>query len=370
MRNPDTNELYFIDWSKMNSYDTLQRPFATLLRNLQSGVDQEKPLMTGFIKGIAEAAGNIASPFVDPSIYTEAFLDVTARGGRTAEGKQLYTDETPTNERVQRTMAHLAEAFYPSYKPFTRTFQAAMDIPGKGGVNYEVPYELAGIFGMRAEKIDPLRTMGFYITDFQEGERNSRREFTGGPEGVLSGEIKTAKDLIQRYYVANKALFNVQQGMSTHLKNAQTLGINKSELAKLFDARGLAVETLYRLDQNRFEPFFPSEGVIEKFNEISRVTGQPNPFNEAQGVLQNMRGQFKSQRLDQPLRIDLKNFLPSYYNEQSPAAAPLNTSMPNASILTPPVNQIAGLQNGLTVTENAYLNDSEKQMRLRQRGLV
>ena len=83
-----------------------------------------------------------------------------------------------------------------------------------------------------------------------------------------------------------------------------------------------------------------------------------------------MRGQFKSQRLDQPLRIDLKNFLPSYYNEQSPAAAPLNTPMPNASILTPPVNQIAGLQNGLTPTENAYLNDSEKQMRLKQRGLA
>ena len=370
MRNPETNELYFIDWSKMNSYDTLQRPFATLLRNIQSGVDQEKPLMTGFIKGIAEAAGNIASPFVDPSIYTEAFLDVTARGGRTVEGKQLYTEETPTNERVQRTMAHLAEAFYPSYKPFTRTFQAAMDIPGKGGVNYEVPYELAGIFGMRAEKIDPLRTMGFYITDFQEGERNSRREFTGGVEGVLSGEIKTPKDLIQRYYVANKALFNVQQGMSTHLKNAQTLGINKSELAKLFDARGLAVSTLYRLDQNRFEPFFPSEGVIEKFNEISRVTGQPNPFIEAQGVLQNMRSQFRSQRLDQPLNINLGNFLPSYYNEESPAAAPLNTPMPNVSILTPPPQQVAGLQNGLTPTENALLSQSEKQMRLKQRGLA
>ena len=81
MKNPDTDELYFIDWSKMNSYDTLQRPFATLLRNLQEGVDQEKPLMDGFIKGVAEAAGNIASPFVDPSIYTQAFLDVTIRGG-------------------------------------------------------------------------------------------------------------------------------------------------------------------------------------------------------------------------------------------------------------------------------------------------
>ena len=368
MKNPDTGELYFIDWSKMNAYDTLQRPFATMLRNLQEGVDKEKPLMDGFIKGIAEAAGNIASPFVDPSIYTEAFLDVTSRGGRTVEGKQLYTDETPTNERVSRIMSHLGEAFYPSYKPFTRTFQAAMGMPGKGGLTYEVPYELAGIFGMRAEKIDPLRTMGFYITDYQEGERNSRREFTGGPEGVLSGEIKTPKDLIQRYFVANKALFSVQQKMSNHLQNAQTLGVGKNQLTNLFDARGLSTDTLNRLDRKQFEPFFPSEGVIEKFGEISRTTGQPNPFLEAQGVLQSMRNAFRTQRLNEPLSINLGNFLPSY---SSPAQGQLPvTPMPSASILTPPVQQVAGLQNGLTPTENALLSESEKQMRLRQRGLA
>jgi hypothetical protein len=354
----------------MNSYDTLQRPFATLLRNLQEGVDQEKPLMDGFIKGIAEAAGNIASPFVDPSIYTQAFLDVTVRGGRTKEGKELYTPETPTNERVSRTIGHLTEAFYPSYKPFTRTYQALTEQPGRGGEKYEVPYELAGIFGLRPEKIDPLKSMGFYITDLQEGERNSRKEFTGGPEGTLSGEIKTPKDLIERYFVANKALFGVQQEMSTHLKNAQTLGIQKSELAKLFDSRGLAVSTLYRLDQNRFEPFFPSEGVIQKFNEIARTTGQPNPFIDAQSTLQNMRNKLRSQNLSKPFNVDLRNFLPSYYNEGSPAAAPLNTPMPNASILTPPIQQVTGLQNGLTPTENALLSESEKQMRLKQRGLA
>ena len=44
--------------------------------------------------------------------------------------------------------------------------------------------------------------------------------------------------------------------------------------------------------------------------------------------------------------------------------------MPSASILTPPVQQVAGLQNGLTPTENALLSESEKQMRLRQRGLA
>jgi hypothetical protein len=44
--------------------------------------------------------------------------------------------------------------------------------------------------------------------------------------------------------------------------------------------------------------------------------------------------------------------------------------MPNASVVSPPVQQVSNLQNGLTVSENAYLSQSEKQMRLKQRGLA
>jgi hypothetical protein len=127
---------------------------------------------------------------------------------------------------------HLAQALSPSYKPFTKTLQAITETPAKGGEVYEVPYEFAGIFGMRAEKIDPLKTMGFYISEFQDGERNSRREFTGGPEGLLTGEIKTAKDLIERYYVANKALFNVQQAMSYSFKKCRNIRCWKKHLRK------------------------------------------------------------------------------------------------------------------------------------------
>jgi hypothetical protein len=62
----------------------------------------------------------------------------------------------------------------------------------------------------------------------------------------------------------------------------------------------------------------------------------------------------------------LQNYIPSLSED----VQPLNTPMPNASILTPPVQRFAGLQNGLTPTENALLSESEKQIRLRQRGLA
>ena len=52
----------------------------------------KKSLMTGFIRGIAEAAGETSSPFVDPAIFTEAFMDIYSRGGKTAEGLELMLE--------------------------------------------------------------------------------------------------------------------------------------------------------------------------------------------------------------------------------------------------------------------------------------
>jgi len=369
-RDPDTGKLSFLDFSRNNIYDTLTKPFQTVLRNLQEGVDKQEPIMSTFIKGIAEAAGNVASPFVDPSIYSEAMLDVMARKGVTKDGKQLWTPDTPTNEKVARAISHVTESFYPSYQPFLRTYKAAMEQPGKGGVEYSVPNELAGIFGQRFEEIDPKRTMGFYITDFQDGQRNARREFTGGPEGTLSGEIKTPKDLIQRYYVANQALFNVDQRMAEHLKNAQTLGVNRGELSKLFESRGLSADTISNIGRGRFEPFFPSDAIINRFREIANQTGQPNPWYEAVGTLREMRSKFKSQNLFMPLNLELKNFLPVSQSTPAPSL-PLNTPSPNPNVFAQSqgtTNQ--PLNNGLTITENAYLSESEKAMRLKQRGLA
>ena len=75
----------------------------------------------------------------------------------------------------------------------------------------------------------------------------------------------------------------------------------------------------------------------------------------------------------QPLTISLDQFL--NIEEGEGFTSPLSLGMPpqpmpNVSILTSPVNQVAGLQNGLTPSENALLSESEKQMRLRQRGLA
>jgi hypothetical protein len=72
--------------------------------------------------------------------------------------------------------------------------------------------------------------------------------------------------------------------------------------------------------------------------------------------------------------MDLKNFLPSYDTTPG-ASAPIITPMPNPNVFsqtqgTSTVASNQPLKNGLTPSENAYLSESEKAMRLKQRGLA
>jgi hypothetical protein len=98
---------------------------------------------------------------------------------------------TEPGQVIVNSIKHLAEAMMPfSYPTLTRIYQAALDKPSKRGEFFELPDELAGFVGFRAVKLDPIKSMGFKLADYQRGIREARRLFTGGDEGLLKGGPK------------------------------------------------------------------------------------------------------------------------------------------------------------------------------------
>src|SRR5210317_293456 len=368
-RDPETGELYYTDWSKNNVYDTLTRPFQSVLANIQQGIEDEEILLKGFMEGIAKAAGETASPFISESIFTEAFADIFLRGGRTREGQELYNENTPEGEKIRITLEHIIKTLKPTIAPFERTVKAIKGEPGKGPTVYEVPYELAGIFGFRLEKVDPKKALGFYLYDLRTGESDATKLFTGGKYGVLSGEPKTPKDVIERYFIANKTLFDVRKQMLTHIRNAMRLGVNPKQLEDIFEKRGIPKSKLDELLSGQFKPFFPSEKIEERFQDISIEGGQPNPLLVAQGSMRAIEGALKGQNLYGDFQLELENFMPDT-DPQGQSALPEQV-MPSQEVIQTATVQAPGAMNqGLTATENALLSEEEKQIRLRSRGLA
>ena len=362
VKDPETGELFYSDWSHNNVYDTVSRPFQTLLRNVQEGIENEEVLVKGFYNGIVESMAETANPFIGESIFTEAFNDIFFRKGRTKEGKQLYTEETPRNEKYYRILKHLAETQAPQYKQFVRLRDSATGKPDNNGDVIEIDKALAGVFGFRLIPIKPQAALGYKINDYQVGMRNARKEFTGGEEGVIKPN-KTPEEVMERFFIANKQLFEVNKQMSKDINDSFTLGLRDDEAFEIFDKRGLKKD-YGELLNDEFDPYFPSKGTIQAFEDLSRRTGQADAFIEAEPVLNEMFNAFYNLRLSEPWTFKLEDFVPSAAPQSRVPLPP--QPQPNPAVVQAPT----AMNTGLTPAEQTLLSEEEKMIRLRNRGLA
>jgi hypothetical protein len=393
----DDGDLRYIDFSHSNAYDLMARPFRTLMLNIQEGRQDGDTLLEGFVSGTMEASGEIMNPFISESIWTEAMADLFVRGGRTEEGRQLYTDQTSAGDKMAIQFMHLGNALAPSYKQFLRIGSAAFGTPDKRGEVLDIGPELAGFMGLRAIKVDPIRAMGFKIAQYQGGIRNARREFTGGVFGLLKGGPVSEADVIERYIASNKARFEVQKDMYKNIQAAETLGETPFDVRKTFEERQISSKTFNNLNQGKFEPYFPSKDILRKFREIAAGIDEEDPFAAAAGDVRDLQQGFRQLNLadrfqgfasggkvnSQPLMkgideaipalVDLRNQMAQldlddefgvdvsdYIVEEQEIITPPLPPQPQPIIQKPQMTQQINPQTNLTRTQEALLSPMEK----------
>ena len=333
-----------------------------MLNNVLTAQQDDRTLLSGFVRGVDEAGAELMNPFISESIWTEAIGDLTVRGGRTKEGRRLYTDQTPVGDKVKIRFLHLGEALAPSYKQGLRLVQAATETPTGRGELLDVGPEIAGFMGLRPIKVDPLASMGFKISEYQTGIRDARREFTGGFFGLLRGGPIKENDVIQKFYASNQARFNVQKEMFKDINAAENLGVDSTELSREFRDRQISGSTFSNLRNGRFESYFPSQDIQNRFREIAEDLGDINVFPEVAGILRDMQSEFNALSLDEAFDVNLSDYL-----LEDIGSVPLPPQVSSATPIVQPPRPVAQ-QNQLTDTELALLSPGEQLIALRNRN--
>jgi hypothetical protein len=284
----DDGELKYIDFSHANAYDTMIRPITTIINNIQNG-DDDRTIVQNIFKGMFEATQETLSPFVSEAIWTQAATDIFIRGGRTRDGRRLYTEQTPLGEKAYITAAHLVESQLPgSITQFKRLGLSVTENPDKYGREFEFGDELAGVLGFRTIKVDPVNSMKFKIADFTRGISNARREFT---TPLLRGGAVSPEDIVDRYQVANRQLYKVQREMTKDYYAALTLGSPSGSIDGEFADRVSKIQ-LSALKAGRFKPFIPSENVKKSFAENARALGSANPYTAASSEINRLAREY------------------------------------------------------------------------------
>jgi len=223
----------YVDFSHANAYDTLIRPIQSVINAVADGRTDEDGIMDDFLKGVMVGAYEFVQPFVSESIWTEAVLDLIARGGRTRDGFEVYSEADNPGDKTDKMFKHLIKAVMPFSLPQLIRLDKSLrsvDVLEKGkfdkyGQTYEFGPEFAGMFGFRGVKINPDRTLKFKVADYQKGVRESGSLFT---RNTLKGGPISPAEVVDAYINANRSLFSVKKNLTADMDAARLLNINES----------------------------------------------------------------------------------------------------------------------------------------------
>jgi hypothetical protein len=378
----------YIDASGAFVYDTVTNPIQAVIA--QTAQDRTfkpgTPLKVSVFDGLAQGFKRFIAPYFEPSIWYETMLSLYARNGQTPDGNSLWNPEAPEGEKFSKAFDYTVKNMAPfSKQQMERLILSLQNKPNERGQKFDIYDELAGMYGLRAIKVEPEKNIEFKIYEFKKGIRNTRGLLTG--ETLKGGEI-SSNDIIKRYIVANAQRYKVMDKMANEIEAGYTLDMSAESMRKEFDERQER-NAFNKIARGYFYPFEISKPIEKKYKEqyqklednFDNLTFD-EPYDDAtKDVIRELRNVMK----DIPLGADFYDYinpkdwmfddrqgsLPGASSEkqvtQVPPLAP--QPMPNPQIISPPMPQMSQLNQGLTPTENALLSDSEKQIRLQHRGL-
>lgn len=376
----------YIDGSGSFVYDTLTSPFQSIIAevNISTGYDPKAPIIPATYKGLIRGIGKLMEPFISESIWLETFNNLVIRKGVTPDGRRLWNPEMDNPDKVIEALKYFIEQTSPlSYKQSVRLKKAIAGEPGERGEKYEIDDEVAGFYGLRQIKLEPLKKMDFKLNEYQKAVADARKIFTVPAQ---KGGVEYGDDFIEKFYYANRKKYEAMSNLKITNEMAEILNVNKNQLAKVYNDRNLLKDYKY-LESDKFKPYSISKPLRQKTEEIYKELSTEFDNIEIPRTLSNETLNSLSRMINEmsrvPLGENLGNYINinDYLNGDRPSLlgprseGPVNVQplppqpQPNPQVVSKP--QVApGLQTGLTATETGLLTDAEKAIRLRQQGLA
>ena len=376
LKDKETGEFKYIDFSHFNAYDTLYRPIQAAFNAVALGRKDHHGIMGDFIKGLASSTGEIASPLVSESIWTQAVTDVFNKDGRTSDGKEIYNPLDTYGNKFWKSMVHVSSSLAPfGYKQLNRLGLSMYPSDSEGrfderGNTYNFGDEAASVIGMRAIKLDIPKALGYKVLQFNKEGDNARNLFYSQ---ALKGGPVNPEDLVDNYINANRALYTIKSEMHKDLNAAKVLNISDDDLRE--KTAKLPKKEYSNLQEGTFTPFTPSKNFEQIFQLNMDKLGIQNSYEQVKPIIEDIKDQLSSQPLANGIFPRIQNPLknlpkPTLDPIQNIISQPLSTS--TATTGTMNLNPIiAGQQvnpaTNLTRNETAYLSREEQLIRQRQR---
>jgi DNA-binding transcriptional MerR regulator len=263
------DQLYYIDFSHTNAYDTLTLPFRAAINGFGAAREEGQSILGSFDDAAWRAATKFASPFVEESIATKFMADVALRGGQSKEGRRIWNPEDDMGTKVSKTLAELFRTASPgSLKQFYRIYLSGTGSLDQYNRGYKFLNESTGLLGFRIQNPFIEQGINFKISDNKRAVANSKKIFTS----IAYRADATADEIMEAYSKANESKIRNDKLLFKQIKAAQELGMNNREIRKIMGERYSGVEA-NNLMRNKFTPIKISDFAYQKMRENSKERG-------------------------------------------------------------------------------------------------
>jgi len=373
----------------------------------------------------------LMAPFLSPAIGSERVLDIMGgdflaggRGGRTADGKYIYSPTDSLEDKFNKSFAHIIRGAEPGIVSSGKKIKDALqgDVTGAGKPAQLADEILALLTGTRIIRIDVKKDLKWIAADTNRLLRNvdetekfyKSKDFKDRPPSIMVAEF----DKMQQ------EAFEIQRDLYMDIKDMQMLDLSPMKIRQILVKAGMNKKLVNNLMMGRYTPITYSKPRFE--SKIEDVKGVAEMLTEKSNqYVYNVDKNYLFPRwaLDKVKRNwSRKKFFPETYNEETkrweggykpelegavtndkgnvvydengkikreptllqkgfekikPFISPLTDQRSQTPLPPTPAvdarqvasgNQNISPRTGLTQTESALLSNEEKAMRLRQRG--
>ena len=113
----EDGKIQYMNFSTSNPYDVLTRFANRAINEADDAVKQGKDLGQVLEDVAGGTLSEVFEPFMSEAMLTEALLDVTIRGGRTATGAEVYNESESLGSRTAKKWTHVLDTLMPNLIP-------------------------------------------------------------------------------------------------------------------------------------------------------------------------------------------------------------------------------------------------------------
>ena len=420
----ENGESAAVNFSYFSPYDVLERPIQAALTMAEKQNIAEEDMDDYVMNLMFKEDGpvmELLQPFLSPAIYYERIQDVNSgnfltagRGGRTAEGNYIYSPTDNLDDKFNKSLVHIIKGASPGVLSTGGKIKDALqgNVTGKGKLA-NLGDELMALFtGTRIIRIDVKDDLKFIAS-------NANRLLRAADE---TEKFYKSKDYINRppsimvdeFDKMQEEAFRVQRDLYMKIKDFEMLDLPMSSIRRILKKAKLSFIDIGLLSRGIFTPITYSKPRFDrKVNVVKGVAEQKTKNSDNFVYNVNRNFVYPKRELDKVIRkYSRKKFFPDGYepakaNAQRDArgnmiynergniksepsfldkvvpkiknlvvpGSPFSKA-PTPQLQTPDVDPTKVVSNtnvsptGLTASENAYLTNEEKTMKLKSRGKV